>query len=156
MSHLSKGNSNKEKKLKEEQENPLKTVDDAFIKAHEQELMTEVKQQEYFSFNNISASVFNVSLMNPLMTIFVGLLKTYGNDILRRAIISGVSTNIPAVDPFKDEVVVTICLSRPGIIIMKGGTGIDRLTENLKKLFGVPKLKINIREVHNSHNEIDY
>jgi small subunit ribosomal protein S3 len=45
------------------------------------------------------------------------------------------------------KVIVTMHTSRPGIIIGKGGSEVDRIKEELKKLTGKPDVQINILEI---------
>ncbi len=53
----------------------------------------------------------------------------------------------------RGEIVITIIAAKPGIIIGRGGTGIDDLRKEVMKRFIAPKtiLKMNIQEVENAN-----
>ncbi len=55
------------------------------------------------------------------------------------------------IERFRGEVVVTIVTAKPGIIIGRGGTGIEDLKKEIVKKYLSPKttLKLNIQEVDN-------
>lgn len=55
------------------------------------------------------------------------------------------------IERFRDELVITIITAKPGIIIGRGGTGIEELKKDIVKRFLAPKtvLKVNIQEVEN-------
>ncbi len=55
------------------------------------------------------------------------------------------------IERFRGEVVVTIVTAKPGIIIGRGGTGIEDLKKEIVKKYLSPKttLKLNIQEVEN-------
>lgn len=55
------------------------------------------------------------------------------------------------IERFRGELVVTIIAAKPGIIIGRGGTGIEDLKKEIKKKFltSATSLKVNIQEVDN-------
>ncbi|MBI4090611.1 MAG: 30S ribosomal protein S3 [Candidatus Komeilibacteria bacterium] len=55
------------------------------------------------------------------------------------------------IERFRGEFVVTIIAAKPGIIIGRGGTGIEDLKKEIQKKFlkGATSLKVNIQEVDN-------
>src|SRR3989338_1438303 len=55
------------------------------------------------------------------------------------------------IERFRGELVVTIIAAKPGIIIGRGGTGIEDLKKEIKKkyLTSATSLKVNIQEVDN-------
>jgi small subunit ribosomal protein S3 len=69
-------------------------------------------------------------------------IRTYLNARINKGGISRI-----VIERTLGKLIVTIHTSKPGIIIGKGGTEVDRLKEELKKLTGKPDVQINIMEI---------
>jgi len=69
-------------------------------------------------------------------------IRTYLNARINKGGISKV-----VIERTLGKLIVTIHTSKPGIIIGKGGTEVDRLKEELKKLTGKDDVQINIMEI---------
>jgi small subunit ribosomal protein S3 len=69
-------------------------------------------------------------------------IRTYLNARINKGGISRI-----VIERMLGKVIVTIHTSRPGIIIGKGGTEVDRIKEEIKKLTGKPDVQINILEI---------
>ena len=68
-------------------------------------------------------------------------IRTYLNKRLENAFISKI-----VIERTLKLVTITICTARPGLVIGKGGQDVDKLKEELKKLYG-KEIQINIYEV---------
>ncbi len=68
-------------------------------------------------------------------------IRTYLNKRLENAYISKI-----VIERTLKLVTITICTARPGLVIGKGGQDVDKLKEELKKLYG-KEIQINIFEV---------
>ena len=68
-------------------------------------------------------------------------IRTYLNKRLENAYISKI-----VIERTLKLVTITICTARPGVVIGKGGQDVDKLKEELKKLYG-KEIQINIFEV---------
>lgn len=75
-------------------------------------------------------------------------LRKYIMDRLKNASISRIHIKRPGID----RIAVTICTSKPGIVIGKRGAGIDELSKELEVLMKKP-VKVNIEEI--SSPELD-
>jgi small subunit ribosomal protein S3 len=53
------------------------------------------------------------------------------------------------IERFGKEVNITIITSRPGVIIGRGGSGVEELKKAIKKVSSLPNVTVNIREVKN-------
>jgi small subunit ribosomal protein S3 len=69
-------------------------------------------------------------------------IRTYLNARINKGGISRI-----VIERMLGKVIVTIHTSRPGIIIGKGGSEVDRIKEELKKLTSKPDVQINILEI---------
>jgi small subunit ribosomal protein S3 len=68
-------------------------------------------------------------------------IRTYLNKRLESAMVSKI-----VIERTLKLVTITICTARPGVVIGKGGQDVDKLKEELKKLYG-KEVQINIHEV---------
>jgi small subunit ribosomal protein S3 len=69
-------------------------------------------------------------------------IRTYLNARINKGGISRI-----VIERMLGKVIVTIHTSRPGIIIGKGGSEVDRIKEELKKLTGKADVQVNILEI---------
>lgn len=88
-----------------------------------------------------------IGLLSPLLTVYKVIETHFGFDCTFRMKIHEIS-----VDTQQETIAVTIKLVRPGLIIGKGGKGIDSITKRLEKIFG-RTVKIHIFEVKKDMNE---
>jgi small subunit ribosomal protein S3 len=68
-------------------------------------------------------------------------IRTYLNKRLESAMVSKI-----VIERTLKLVTINICTARPGVVIGKGGQDVDKLKEELKKLYG-KEVQINIHEV---------
>ncbi|MBR4388127.1 MAG: 30S ribosomal protein S3 [Prevotella sp.] len=68
-------------------------------------------------------------------------IRTYLNKRLENAMVSKI-----VIERTLKLVTITVCTARPGVVIGKGGQDVDKLKEELKKLYG-KEVQINIHEV---------
>ena len=68
-------------------------------------------------------------------------IRKYLNERLAKASVSRI-----VIERTLKRVTITICTARPGIVIGKGGQDVDKLKEELKKLYG-KEIQINIFEI---------
>ncbi|MCQ2243948.1 MAG: 30S ribosomal protein S3 [Bacteroidaceae bacterium] len=68
-------------------------------------------------------------------------IRKYLNERLAKAMISKI-----IIERAAKRVTITICTARPGVVIGKGGQDVDKLKEELKKLYD-KDIQINIHEV---------
>jgi len=66
------------------------------------------------------------------------------NNSLRKASISKIE-----IERFNNEVIIKINTSRPGVIIGRGGSGVEALRKNIIKIVGNQNVKVDIVEVKN-------
>ena len=68
-------------------------------------------------------------------------IRTYLNKRLEKAMVSKI-----VIERTLKLVTITVCTAKPGLVIGKGGQDVDKLKEELKKLYG-KEIQINIFEV---------